>query len=907
MKSLTGMIMLFLPIFLYANETDIDDTSSGKLPSASFEPGYYSVSSLSPSASFIGVDKNARIGYYLSSAGDVNGDGLDDFMVGLYHSYRYGWNSGGVYLFLGRKELPWGMGESINEADAYFCGKTAYDLVGYNIAGQGDFNGDGYDDLLIGAPGNWESYPKVTGTLFIVLGKPDVDYGKDFVLKDRADLSFIGEVEDDQLGYAVDFIGDVNHDGCDDVLCAAPFKNIGGNKWTGKVYLILGRRSGFQRDILAKDDAAATFVFPQYEGIFGTSLTGVGDMNGDGTPDFAISVYGIGSVVLMWGRAECDWGQDFDCHNANYIFTREDTPWDAGWQTKRVGDVNSDGIPDFAVTGPDLESGRGKTYVIFGRQSWQSKQINLYYSDASFIGEGVPYISGYSLNVLGDFNGDDIDDFVIGSCAYTSLQVYSCGKIYLINGKADGWQNNTSLTDVADSYETDIYRCCFGWGTAGVGDFNGDTRPDFIVSAPFYSDCEDWRYGDLSWVGQIFLFLGNYPLADLNGQTTYFGNHLPVPAVQLDLRVGMDQSIQSGDDGTFHFYMKLDKDYQVVPSKPARTDMNEICITAYDAALTARHAMKFDSLNPAQQLAADVNRDSAITLYDAALILRYALDFPDRPGSFPGNWSFIPEMRYINDVIEDNYAADFTCFVVGDVDTSWQLPGAALHKSEPAHGFEIPHPAIAAEAAFIELPVHLIENRNIMSFQIAVEFDSNHVEFYGFEKSGAIADFSTEANQKSGILKIGGFGIQPAAIEDRLLTLKFRRLRGASSDVAFHWQQFLIDNYEFQTGTTIIEIDHPEAANLPGTYTLFQNYPNPFNPGTLIRFYLDQPVRTHLSIYNVVGQEIRLLADENKSPGYHELSWDGTDSEGRSVSDGVYFLKANFNNACQIKKMLKIK
>jgi len=383
---------------------------------------------LIPNTAFYGKRSAERIGYYLAGAGDVNADGFGDFMVAAYHHDSHGWNCGGVYLFLGARGIRWGAEESILECDAIFKGSHAYETVGYNVAGKGDFNGDGFDDLLIGAPANWETDPPEPGTLYIVLGKANPDWGKDFILIDRADISYLGQTDLDQLGYATDYVGDLDGDGCDDVLCAAPFRNEGGNKWTGKVYLFLGKKSGFERNLDGLKEAAATFIYPSDEGKLGYSVAGVGDVNADGHPDFVIGAEGIGTAFLLLGKPAVDWGIDFHLENADVIFTPEHPQDHAGWQVKAVGDVNADGFDDFALTGVQMHSCPGKIYLILGRKKWDARTISLSQSDASFEGEGFQSDAGMSLDAVGDFDGDGIDDFIVGSRYYTHRQWYHSGK-----------------------------------------------------------------------------------------------------------------------------------------------------------------------------------------------------------------------------------------------------------------------------------------------------------------------------------------------------------------------------------------------------------------------------------------------------------------------------------------------
>ena len=102
---------------------------------------------LTPNARFLGTHSLERVGYVISDAGDVNGDGFDDFIIGTFHNMTFGWNSGAVYLILGKTEFDWGMDFSLNNADARFLGSED-EGAGYSISGGGDINGDGVLDIL---------------------------------------------------------------------------------------------------------------------------------------------------------------------------------------------------------------------------------------------------------------------------------------------------------------------------------------------------------------------------------------------------------------------------------------------------------------------------------------------------------------------------------------------------------------------------------------------------------------------------------------------------------------------------------------------------------------------------------------------------------------------------------------
>ena len=96
-------------------------------------------------------------------------------------------------------------------------------------------------------------------------------------------------------------------------------------------------------------------------------------------------------------------------------------------------------------------------------------------------------------------------------------------------------------------------------------------------------------------------------------------------------------------------------------------------------------------------------------------------------------------------------------------------------------------------------------------------------------------------------------------------------------------------------------------SDIPQTYELYQSYPNPFNAQTTIKYQLPKAGRVHLKIFNIMGQEVRTLIDENKLPGYYEVIWDGKDNRENMVASGVYIYKIQMGEFKKIKKMLHLK
>ena len=109
----------------------------------------------------------------------------------------------------------------------------------------------------------------------------------------------------------------------------------------------------------------------------------------------------------------------------------------------------------------------------------------------------------------------------------------------------------------------------------------------------------------------------------------------------------------------------------------------------------------------------------------------------------------------------------------------------------------------------------------------------------------------------------------------------------------------------FDPATDVVELDR--GGMLPTDFALAQNYPNPFNPTTIIEF--DVPVRSHvtLTVYNMLGQEVVTLVDQDRDAGFHQVDWDSRSSSGNPVSSGIYFYKLEADSFVQTKKMMLLK
>ena len=200
----------------------------------------------SADAVLVGEASYDRLGGSMSAAGDVNGDGFDDFILGAAANGEGGYNAGAAYVIFGKAD---GIGPldlaDLAPADGFkILGDAAYDRAGLSVSAAGDVDGDGFDDILVGAPGH-DGGAANAGAAYLIFGKAagigDLDLAS---LAADEGIRIAGIGPSDYAGYSVSSAGDVDGDGFDDLLIGA----YGRDGYQGVVYLVFGRPDGIGPD-----------------------------------------------------------------------------------------------------------------------------------------------------------------------------------------------------------------------------------------------------------------------------------------------------------------------------------------------------------------------------------------------------------------------------------------------------------------------------------------------------------------------------------------------------------------------------------------------------------------------------------------------------------------------------------
>lgn len=442
-------------------------------------------------ASFIGEEKYDNAGGWVSTIGDINGDGFYDVMIGANNNDDGGDNAGKCYLFFG-KPSGWKMDIELSDADVMFIGESDNNRAGMSGSMLGDVNGDGIDDFIIGASYFTSGEGENIGKSYLFFGKKSGWKRKNAI--SSADVVFPGERSSDNSGGALASAGDVNGDGLMDFLISAKNNDDGGDN-AGKVYLILGKEQWPHEVNLSSADAS--FIGRDKDDAAGRSIASAGDINGDGYDDFLIGApnnteggVGSGQVYLILGKKGV-WKRNFDLNFADTTFTGEAKGDSAGVAVSRAGDVDNDGIGDFLISAPyNSEAGKkaGKVYLFYGRAEKWKRNFSLNEADVSFTGEKAKDNLGRSIAFCSDTNGDGIDDFML-SAPRNSEGGSRAGKIYLLLGRSGERFSPKSSPSISEyQFMGEKKKNYAGNWISFGGDIDGDGINEFLVGAESNSE-----------------------------------------------------------------------------------------------------------------------------------------------------------------------------------------------------------------------------------------------------------------------------------------------------------------------------------------------------------------------------------------------------------------------------------
>ena len=413
-----------------------------------------------PSWTSEGDQNSAFFGRWVGTAGDVNGDGYADVIIGAYLYDNGQTNEGRAFVYYGSATgvsttANW-TAES-NQDDARF---------GWSVGTAGDVNGDGYADVIVGG------YVFNNGQA--VEGRAFVYHGSATGLSTTPNWTAESDQVSAFFGFSVSTAGDVNGDGYADVIVGAiSFDN--GETDEGRAFVYHGSGTGLSTtpNWTAESD--------QFQAFFGFSVGTAGDVNGDGYADVIVGAYGFDNGQTDEGRASVYFGSATGLSVTPGWTTEGNQENDQfGLAVGTAGDVNGDGYVDVIVGAQFYDNGQtneGQAFVYHGSATGLSTTPNW-----TAESDQNTAVFGISVGTAGDVNGDGYADVIVGAYLYDSGQVDE-GRAFVYHGSATGLSGTSNWT--AESDQVSAY---FGRSVGTAGDVNGDGYADIIVGAFLYDN-----------------------------------------------------------------------------------------------------------------------------------------------------------------------------------------------------------------------------------------------------------------------------------------------------------------------------------------------------------------------------------------------------------------------------------
>lgn len=511
-----------------------------------------------------------RAGRSVSMAGDINGDGIDDFIIGAPRADFNSLSSGRSYVVFG-STADFSTSIQLSDLDGSngfkIDGATANDAFGRSVSGAGDINGDGIDDFIVGAPAaDPNEYSNTGGSSYVIFGR-DVSVAGDFpTILSLSDVDGSNGFRLDgdpgfAAGYAVGAAGDISGDGIDDLAISVAFAFPNGTCGPCITYVVFGR------DTETEKNFPATMRLMELDGSDGFRIDGemtgdaagfavskAGDLNGDGIGDLIIGARNARHNGSYSGRSYVLFGQDVATDGAfptpfqlaslngnnGFKLDGEMAQDHSGSSVSAAGDINGDGLDDLIIGSPGRIYSMipGHAYVVFGRAGEFPSELPLSTLNGStgfkLVGETLHDRFGTSVSAAGDINGDSIDDLIIGANA-ADFNGDLSGRSYVVFG---GTEHVTSPFMVSQLNGSNGFRLdgeaaedFSGSQVSGGGDVNGDGIDDLIIAASG-ADAE----GESS--GRIYVVFGRI-LPPLTAVPTLSGWGLLLLTILLTLLAGL--------------------------------------------------------------------------------------------------------------------------------------------------------------------------------------------------------------------------------------------------------------------------------------------------------------------------------------------------------------------------------
>jgi hypothetical protein len=788
---------------------------------------------------------NCNFGKCVATAGDINADGYSDVLVAA-DDYTNGQpEEGRVYLYMGHYD-------GLSADPVWFTEGGADSLFyGLSTATAGDVNGDGFSDIIIGIP-RWIVDDDPTGRAVVFHG---------LLAGPRTQAGWVTESGqiNGNYGTSVACVGDVDGNGFSDVLVGASgYDN--GQVDEGVVFLFLGSRTGLSWIPIwwAEANQAGAFL--------GTSVSGSGDVNGDGYPEAIVGAPGYTNTINDEGAAfiwfSVPGGAPLGTpDNANWSAFGEQADGDFGFAVAGGGDFNGDGYSDVLVGAPYYDiaaTNDGCVFVYFGSDTGPSATWDWRH------GSGFPNCEyGISVAADGDFNADGYSDVLVGAPKYYVGENLE-GWAFVYIGSEDGPVGGPPWWNCMSNQNGARLGSCVAW----AGDINGDGDSEVLVGAPRWD-------GPYTNCGKVLIWGGNTTLPpDGTPDNTWWS------ASYAQENAWFGYAVASAGDVNGDGYSDILVGSPFIDTSAGENAGKAFIWAGSETGLVLGAAAwsaegQQANCNFAWDLASagDVNGDGFSDVVVGARNYDNGQSDEGRAFCYYGNNS--RGLPRTPEQWRSDLSAPIAPLCVSDSPSSFALKARGRSP----------------------------EGRGRIRLEYEVEpfgtpFDGNGTVLGSWIDTGAPAD------------ELGSFVAMSTVVSGLNQGTHYHwRLRFLSDNPLFPRSPWLTMPYNGGGEADLLTAGDPGTgvSDLPVAAVRLQSYPNPFNPKTKLVYNLPAQVHVRLKVYDVRGRLVRTLVDGVQVAGAQAVVWDGRNESGRALASGVYFARLHAGELTRSLKLLLVK